>query len=142
MLDICTYIISFILFSDLVPDTWESCDMHYLDYITLLDIPCYFTLCSRVLMILWLCYTTVTFPGCLMFIIYMSHHACMILLYMIYLPDYSCDCYYIRFLIFPYILFLCLTYCYYIFIFSFIVPFLRVLLLVRFWRTFILFFSI
>jgi len=32
--------------------------------------------------------------------------------------DYSCYCYYIQFLIFPNILFLCHTYLYYIFIFS------------------------
>ena len=59
MLDICTCIISFIVFSDLVPDmylqdadTWDSCDMHYLDYMTFLDIPCYFILWSRLLVIM------------------------------------------------------------------------------------------
>ena len=45
MLDIYTYIISNIVFSDLVldlcfhdTDTWYSCDMHYLDYMTFLDL--------------------------------------------------------------------------------------------------------
>ena len=59
MLDICTCIISFIVFSDLVPDlyfqdtdTWDSCDMHYLDYMTFIDIPCYFILWSWVLVII------------------------------------------------------------------------------------------
>jgi len=133
MLDICTYIISFILFSDLVPDTWDSCDMHYLDYMTFLDIPCYFTLCSRVLMILWLCYTTIN----------MSYYVCTVSLYMIYHLDYSFYYYYLQFSILPNIMFLCPVYCYYFFIFSLLsFFFLRVLLLVRFWQTFILFFSI
>ena len=139
MLDIYTCIISCIIFSDLVPDlyfydtnTWDSCDMHYLDYMTFLDIPCYFILWFRVLVILWLCYTIVTCPGYSMFIIYMSHYACTILLYMIYLLDCSCCYYYFQFLILPNILCLCPTYCYYIFIFSSIVLFLRLLLLVRF----------
>jgi len=125
MLDICTCIIFFIIFSDLVPDmyfqdtnTWDSCDMHYLDYMTFLDLPWFFILWSRVLVILWLCYITVTYPGHFMFIIYMSHYACTVSLYMIYLPDYSCYYYYFQFSILPNILFLCPTYCYYIFIFS------------------------
>jgi len=59
MLDICTCIISCIVFSDIVleiyfqdTDTWNSCDLHYLDYMTFLDIPCYFILWSRVLVIM------------------------------------------------------------------------------------------
>ena len=125
MLDICTCIISFTVFSDLVPDlyfqdtnTWDSCDMHYLDYMTFVNIPCYFILWSQVLVILWLYYTTVTCPRRLIFIIYMSHHTCTVLLYMIYLLDYSYYYYYFQFSILPNILFLCPTYCYYIFIFS------------------------
>ena len=50
--------------------------------------------------------------------IYMSHHACMIFLYIIYHPDYSCYCNYFQFSILSNILFLCPTYCYYFFIFS------------------------
>jgi len=59
MLNIYTYIISCIVFSDLVPDiyfhdtnTGDSCDMHYFDYMTFLDLPCYFILWSRVLVII------------------------------------------------------------------------------------------
>jgi len=37
---------------------------------------------------------TVTRPGHLMSIIYMSHHASIVLSYMIYHPNYSCYCYY------------------------------------------------
>jgi len=150
MLDIYTCIISCIVFSDLVPDiyfhdtdTWDSCDMRYIDYMMFLDLPWCFILWSRVPVILWLYYTPVTRSGHLMFIIYMSHYACMALLYMIYHPDYFCYCYYFQFSILPNILFLYPTYCYYFFIFSLLSFFsLRVLLLVRFWRTFIIFFSI
>ena len=61
MLDIYTCIISCIVFNDLVTDiyfydtdTWNLYDMHYLDYMTFLDIPCY---CD--LVFLWSCdYTT------------------------------------------------------------------------------------
>jgi len=142
------HIISCIIFSNLVldmyfqdTDTRDSCDMH--DYMTFLDIPCYFILWSRVLVIVWLCYTTVTCPGHFMFIIYMSHYACTVSLYMIYHLDYSCYYYYLQFSILPNILLLCPVYCYYFFIFSLLsFFFLRVLLLVRFWWTFILFFSI
>ena len=125
MLEICICIISFIVFSDLVPDlyfqdtdTWDSCDMHYLDYMTFLDIPCYFILWSRVFMTLLLCYMTVTCSGHFMFIIYMSHYVCMVSLYMIYRLDYSSYYYYLQFSILLNILCLCPTYCYYIFIFS------------------------
>jgi len=86
---------------------------------------------------------TVTCPWHFMFIIYMLHYACTVSLYMIYLPDYSCYCYYFQFSILPNILSLYPTYCYYIFIFSLLsFSSLRVLLLVRFWWTFIIFFSI
>jgi len=95
MLNIYTCIISCIVFSDQVPDiyfhdtdTWDSCDLHYLDYMTFLDLPCYFILWSCVLVILWLYYTTVTYPGHLMCNIYMLHHACTISLYMIYRLDF------------------------------------------------------
>ena len=59
MLDICTCIISFIVFSDLVPDlyfqdtdTWDSCDMHYLDYMTFLE---YYVILFCDLEFLWSC---------------------------------------------------------------------------------------
>jgi len=55
---------------------------------------------------------TVTRPGHLMFILFMSQHACTILLYMIYRPDYSCYYYYFKFSILPnisFLLFLCPT---------------------------------
>ena len=68
--------------------------------------PCYFFLWSRVYVILWLCYMTVTRPGHLMFIIYISHHACTAFLYMIYRLGYSCYCYYFQFSILSKILFL------------------------------------
>ena len=94
MLDIYTCIISCIVFRDLVPDiyfhdtdTWDLCDMYYLNFMMFLDWPCDFILWYCILVILWLCYTTVTRPGHLMFIIYMSHHSCMqytVSLYMIY----------------------------------------------------------
>ena len=97
--------------SDLVPDlcsrgsdTWDTCDMHYLDYMILLDWPCDFNLWSHVLVIFWLCYTIVTRPRHLMFIIFMSQHACAVLLYIIYRLDYSCYCYF-QFSILPNILF-------------------------------------
>ena len=55
MLDIYTCIISCMVFSDLLldiyfhdTDTWDSCDMHYLDYMIFLDWPCDFKL-----VILW-----------------------------------------------------------------------------------------
>jgi len=86
--------------------TWESCDMHYLDYMILLDWPYDFNLWYRILVILWLCYTIVTRPGHLIFIIFMSQHTCAVLLYMIYRPDYSCYCYYFQSSILPNILFL------------------------------------
>jgi len=70
MLDIYICIISCIILSDLLPDiyfhdtdTWDLCDMHYVDYIMFLDLPCYFILWYRVLMILWLYYTTVSRSG-------------------------------------------------------------------------------
>ena len=59
MLDICTWTLSFIIFSDLVPDlyfqdtdTWDSCDMHYTDYVMFLDLPWCFILWSHVLVII------------------------------------------------------------------------------------------
>ena len=146
MIDICTCIISYIVFSNLVPDmyqdtdtwdscdmhmyqdtdTWDSCDMHYLDYMIFLDILCYFILWSRVLVIIlhdsYLSRTS--------HVHYIHVTPCMhdLIVHDLSL-DYSCDCYYIQFLIFPYILFLCPTYCYYIFIFSLLsFFFLRVLL--------------
>jgi len=62
-LDIYTCIISCIVFSDLVPDlyfhdtdTWDSCDMHYLDYMMFLD---HHVILSCDLVFLWSCdYTT------------------------------------------------------------------------------------
>jgi len=75
---------------DLVPDihfhdadTWDSCDRHYLDYMIFLDWPCDFNLWSHIFMIFWLCYTIITHPGHFVFIIFMSQHACTVLLYMI-----------------------------------------------------------
>ena len=47
----------------------------------------YHVILSCDLEFLWLYYTIVTCLGRLMFIIYMSHHACMISLFMIYHPD-------------------------------------------------------
>ena len=146
MIDICTCIISCIvlviyfltrIFKILTFETHVTCII-----LTTWHSWIYHVILSCDLEFLWLCYTTVTCPGHLMFIIYMSHPACTTLLYMIYRLDYSCYCYYFQFSILPNILCLCPTYCYYIFIFSFIVLFLRVLLLVRFWQTSILFFSI
>ena len=108
MLDIYTCIISCIVFSNLVlnlyfrdTNTWNSCDVHYLEYMIFVDPPCYFILWSRVLEILLLYYTTVTRLGHLMFIIFMWQHACTVLLYMIYHLDYSCYCYYFQFSILP-----------------------------------------
>jgi len=75
-----------------------------------LDWPYYFNLWSRVLMILWLYYTTITRLGYFMFIIYMSHYACTVSLYMIYRPDYSFYCYYFQFSIPLIILFLLFQY--------------------------------
>ena len=142
--------LSCIIFSDLVPDiyfhdtdTWDSCDMHYIDYMMFLDLPFYFILWSRVLVILWLCCITITHPGHLMFIIYMSHHACTVSLYMIYRLDFPvivitfssryCQTY-LLLIFMPYL------YCYCIFVFSLLIFFsLRVLFLVRFWWTFIIF---
>ena len=90
-----------------------------------LDLPWCFILWSRVLVIML---HDSYLSGRLMFIIYMSHHACTVLLYMIYLLDYSCYYYYFQPSILPNILFLCPTYCYYIFIFSLLLFFsLRVL---------------
>ena len=113
MLDIYTCIISCIVFSDLVPDlylydtdTWNSCDMYFLDYMMFLDLPCYFILWSHVLVILWLCYTAVTRPGHFIFIIYMSHYACTISLCMIYRLDFFGYYYYCQFPIILVILFL------------------------------------
>jgi len=51
---------------------------------------------------------TVTHPGHLLFMIFMSQHACTILLYIIYHPDYYCYCCYFQFSILP-------TYCSYYF---------------------------
>ena len=137
MLDICTYIISFILFSDLVPDTCDSCDMHYLDYITFLDLSCDSNLWSRVLVILWLCYTTITCPRHFMFIIY-NVTPCMhgplvhdllsqFFLLLLSLSILDNTNHIILHISMPYL------YCYCIFIFSLLLFFsLRVLLLVRF----------
>jgi len=149
MLDIYTYIISCIIFSDLVhdlyfydTDTWDSCDMHYLDYMMFLDLLCYFILWYRILVILWLYYIIVTHPGHLMFIIYMSHYACTTLLYMTchliivitfsyrYCPKYRTS-------YFNALLVLLL----YFHILSFTILFLRVLLVVRFWWTIIIIFQ-
>jgi len=91
-------------------DTWDSSNTHYLVYTILLNWPCAFNLWSRVLVILWLYYTTVTRSGHLMSIILMSQHACTVLLYMIYQPDYFCYCYYFQFSILPNILFLLFQY--------------------------------
>ena len=91
---------------DLVPDiyshntdTWYSCDMHYLDYKIFLDWLCDFNLWSSVLVILWLCYMTITRPR------HLSQHACTVLLYMIYRLVFSCYCYYFQFLTLSNILF-------------------------------------
>ena len=82
-----------------------------------LDLPCHSILWSRILVILWLYYTTVTHPGYLMFVIYVT--SCMHGLIVHDLSSwFSCYCYYFQFLILPNLLFLCPTYCYYIFIFS------------------------
>ena len=62
----------------------------------------YVILCSYYLVY----YTTVTRPRHLMFILYMSHHTCMVSLYMIYCLDFSCYCYYYHFSILPIKLFL------------------------------------
>ena len=122
-------------------DTWDSCDMYYLVYMIFLDWSCEFNLWSFVLVILWSCYTTVTHPRRLMFIIFMWQHVCTVLLYMIFRPDYSCYCYYFQFLINAmHIVLMSYLYCYCAFIFSLLLFFsLRVLLLVHFWRTYIIF---
>ena len=125
MLDINTCIISCIVFNDLVTDlylydtdTWDYCDMHYLDYMIFLDWPCDLS-CD--LVFLWSCdyvirQLLVQNISCSLY--FMSQHACTVLLYIIYYLDYSCYCYYFQFSILPSIFFLCPTYCYYIFIFS------------------------
>jgi len=87
----------------------DSCDMHT-------DVTCiilttwhswtYHVILSCDLMFLWLYYTTVTRPGHLMFIIYTSHHACTVSLYMIYRLDFFYICYYYQFSIILIILFL------------------------------------
>ena len=119
--------------------------MHYIDYMMFMDLPSYFILWSRVLVILWLYYTTVTRPVYLMCIIYMSYHACTVSMHMIYPLDFSvivitfsswyCQTY--RTSYFNALLVLLLHFN----ILSFTVLFLCVLLLVRFWRTFIIFLS-
>ena len=150
MLDIYTCIISCIIFSDLVPDiyflkndTWDSCGMHYLDYMTFLD---YHVILSCDLEFLW-SYDYVTWwlliqnISCSLY--YMSHHACMVSLYMIYHLDFPvivitlssryCQTYC------SYVLFVLLLYLH---VLSFIVLLLScVQLLVHLWRT-LLFFSI
>ena len=130
MLDICTCIISCIIFSDIVPDvyfhntdTWDSCDMHYIDYMMFLDLPCYFILWSCVLAILLVYYTIVTRPGYLMFVIYMSHHACMVLLYMIYRLNFPV-------IVITFSSWYCQTYC------SFILPTITTSLYSLFYRSF------
>ena len=57
--------------------TWDSCDMHYLDYIIFFDLPYDFNLWFCVLVIFWSCYMIFTHPGYPIFIIFMSRHACM-----------------------------------------------------------------
>ena len=91
MLNISTYIISCIILI-----TWYS----RTEYVIL----------SCDLVFLWLCYMTVTHPGHLMFIIYMSHYACTVSLYMIYRLDYSYYCCYFQFPIMLIILFLLFQY--------------------------------
>ena len=145
MLDICTCIISFIIFSDLVPDlyfqdtdTWDSGDMHYFDYMTFLDIPCYFILWSRVLVIMlhdsYLSRTShvhyIHITPCMHG--HIAHDLSFWLFLILLLPSVlETD---------KHIIFLCPIDYYYIFIFSLLLFFfLRVLLLVCFWRTFIIF---
>jgi len=152
MLDIYTCIISCIVFSNLVlnlyfrdTNTWNSCDVHYLEYMIFVDPPCYFILWSRVLLILWLCYMTVTHPGHFLFIKYMSHHAWTVLVHdllfrlfvlLLLLLVLDTTNHIVFIISMPYL------YYFYIFIFSLLLFFsLRVLLPVRFDGS-LLFFSI
>ena len=116
MLDIYTCIISCMVFSNLVPDiyfhgadTWDSCDMHYIDYMMFLDLPCYLS-CD--LMFLWFCdYTTqqllVQDISCSLYICYIMHAR---LLVHNMSSRFSCYCYYYQFSIILIILFLLFQY--------------------------------
>ena len=57
-----------------------TCDMDNLDYMTFLDLPCYFNLCSCDLVIMLY---DITRLGCFMFIIFISQHTYMTLFHMI-----------------------------------------------------------
>ena len=150
MLDIYTCIVSCIIFSDLTPDLylhdtdiWDSRDMHYLDYMMFLDLPCYFILLSRVLVNLVIILHS-SYSSRISHVHYIHVTPCMhdlivydlsswlfLLLLLLSVIDTTK-----HIMLMSYLLLLHLH------ILSFIILFLRVLLLVRFWRTFILFFSI
>jgi len=116
-------------------DTWDSCDMHYLDYMIFLDWPCDFNLWSRVLMILWLCYTRSLYSCHNMHARSSCTRSIIVIIPVLLLLSVPDTVNYIVLIIsMPYL------YCYCIFIFSLLIFFsFRVLLLVRFWRTFIIF---
>ena len=111
MLDICSCIISFIVISDLVPDlyfqdtdTWDSCEMHCLDYSCDLEFLGSCDYVSRQLLVQDISCHYIHITPCMHGLIVHDLSS-----------DYSCYYYYIQFLLFPNIF---PTYYYYIFIFS------------------------
>ena len=119
-----TCILSCIVFSDLLPDlyfhdtdTWDSCDLHYLDYMVCLELSCYYLVISCSCDFMIMLHDSYSFRT--------SHVHCIhvtLCMHDFLVHDlssyYPCYCYYFQFSILPNILFLCPTYCYYIFIFS------------------------
>ena len=121
MLDICTCIISYIIFSDLVPgiyfqdtDTWDSCDMHYL---TTWHSWTYHVILSRDLVFWWSC-DYISWQLLVQDISYYCTWSIFSIIHVIittFSPRY-CQTYYACVLLI--VITFCPTYCYYIFIFS------------------------